>query len=322
MTSTNDSPNAPLHVVLGGGQIGDRLAQQLAGQGKRVRIVQRTERSEQRKNITRLSGDITDLAFAERAAQGASVIYDCMNPAYHQWPEFLLPIARGALHGATRAGARLVALDCLYMYGIPDGPMREDSPRNPVSKKGALRVSLERLRMAAHERGELSVSIGRASDFFGKNVPLSAFGPRFYERLYAGKAIECFGDPDLLHSYTYADDVARGLAVLGAHDEASGVYHLPTPKAESTRALSERIGRALGREVRMTRVPRWMMRGLGLFSPLMREMVEMMYQWEVPYVLDDTRFREAFGVSATPIEQAVAETAEWARAQYQLARAA
>jgi hypothetical protein len=93
------------------------------------------------------------------------------------------------------------------------------------------------------------------------------------------------------------------------------VWHLPTVAAESTRALAERIGRRLelDRVVRVARVPRIALRALGLFSPMMREVAEMTYQWDVPYVLDDTKFRAAFGVEPTPIEEQVDVVARWGR---------
>lgn len=309
--------DAPLHVVLGAGQIGGRVASLLLGRGLRVRMVNRDLRAPAPAGVERMAGDITDHAFAERAAAGASVVYDCMNPPYHQWPTLLLPIAAGALHGAARAGARLVALDCLYMYGRPEGPMTEDSPLRPCSKKGALRVELGALRLDAHQRGEVRVAIGRASDFFGADLPLSAFSERFWQRARAGRPVECMGDPDMPHSYSYVEDVARALVTLGERDQALGrVWHLPTPPAESTRALCERIGRAVGRPIAVAGVPRWVLRTAGVFSRFMREVHEMAYQWDVPFVIDDSRFCETFGHGATPIEQAVGEVAAWARERY------
>jgi nucleoside-diphosphate-sugar epimerase len=313
----NNERNA-LHVILGAGQIGTRLADVLLARGHRVRIVRRSDGGALlRPNLEHVRGDITDLAFAEQATRGAAVVYDCMNPLYHQWREQLLALGRGSLHGATRAGAKLVALDCLYMYGKPSGAMREDTPVNPCSKKGALRVELANLRLDAQRRGDVRVAIGRASDFFGPALQYSAWGDRFFERVFAGKAGECMGDPDMPHSYTYADDVARALAILGERDEAMGhVWHLPTPPAESSRALAHRLGRALGMRVEVERVPKLALRALGLFSPFMREVVEMTYQFEMPFVIDDARFRATFGVEPTPIEDVVAETAAWARARF------
>jgi len=309
--------NRALHVVLGAGQIGPRLTNLLLAAGHRVRVVQRTPPAVLRPDVEVVRGDMMDLDFAARAARGAAVIYDCMNPAYHRWPQDLLAMGAGALHGAAKAGARLVALDCLYMYGRPSGPMTEDSPIAPSSKKGELRARLAELRLDAHRRGHVPVAIGRASDFFGPNLQFSAWGDRFFERVFAGKPAECMGDPDMPHSYTNADDVARGLFVLGAHDEAFGrVWHLPTNTAESTRGLATRIGRALGLEIEMKRVPKLLLRGMGIFSPFMREVVEMTYQWEVPFVIDDTRFRTTFGVMPTPVDEAVADVARWARTRF------
>lgn len=309
------SDDTELHVILGAGQIGNRLADLLRGQGLRVRQVRRGSGG-----ADVVSGDIRDLEFARRATAGAAVVYDCMNPAYHRWPQELLAIARGALHGAEQAGARLVALDCLYMYGRPEGPMREDSPMNPCSKKGELRVQLAELRLAAHRRGAVPVAIGRASDFFGADLQQSLWGDRFMRKILAGGKGEVFGDPDMPHSFTYAGDVARGLATLGRHERALGeVWHLPTPPAESTRALARRLGRALGVAGEVKAVPRWLVRTLGVASPMMRELVEMIYQFEVPYVIDDSKFRAAFGDGATPVDAAVAETAAWVRQRFSVA---
>jgi len=311
-----------LHVVLGSGQVGARLAALLSQQGKRVRVVRRTA-AEVAPGLEAMHGDLTDLAFATRALAGAAVAYDCMNPPYHRWAEQLLPMARGALHGARVAGSKLVALDCLYMYGRPSGPMREDGAMAPCSKKGALRAALSELRRSAHARGEVEVAIARASDFFGADLTYSSFSDRFYTRALAGRPVECMGDPDMPHSYTYVPDVVRTLARLGDERAAFGeVWHVPSLPPLTTRELNARYGRVLGLDVRTARVPGLVLRALGLVSPLLREVREMVYQWEVPFVIDDAKIRAAFGIEATPLDEALRETADWARARYRLARAA
>jgi nucleoside-diphosphate-sugar epimerase len=262
-----------------------------------------------------MSGDLSDLGFAEEATRGAAVVFDCSNPAYDQWDRLLLPLGRGAMHGAANAGARLVALDNLYMYGRAAGPMTEDTPVRPVSKKGELRARLAEERLSAHRRGELRLVIGRAADFFGPRTTLSAmFGERFFQRLQSNKSAECVGDPDQLHAYSYTPDVAAGLITLSEHDDALGrVWHLPTAAAETTRQMVERFEAAFGRRIGITRIPGWMLRGMGLFSPLVREVAEMTYQWELPFVLDDSRFRARFGVGPTELGAAVRATAAWAQ---------
>jgi nucleoside-diphosphate-sugar epimerase len=132
------------------------------------------------------------------------------------------------------------------------------------------------------------------------------------------------GDGALLHSYSYAPDVAAGLAALGAKSEALGqVWHLPVAPAESTAQMVERFSRALGQPITLGQLPVMVLKVLGLFSPLIREVPEMTYQWRAPFVLDDSKFRAALpDVKATPLEISVPATVAWARAQYGKARAA
>jgi len=233
-----------LHVVLGAGQIGARVADILLGRGERVRLVKRSQPGAARPNLAWASGDITDPAFAEEATRGAAVVYDCMNPQYHQWSERLLPMGRGAVHGPARAGARPVALDCLYMYGRPSGPMREGSPLAPCSRKGELRVELAKMRLAAHRKGDVRVAIGRASDFLGTDLPFSCWSGRFYARVLAGKPAECMGDPDMPHAYTYVDDVAPRPRHAGGARRGAGARCGTCPPTPPRARASSRRGSA------------------------------------------------------------------------------
>ena len=117
------------------------------------------------------------------------------------------------------------------------------------------------------------------------------------------------GDPDRLHSYSYTPDVARGLAILGTSDESWGkIWHLPVAFQGTTRELATYFAKAAGQELNVRLVPRWMMHVIGLFAPPVRASIEMLYQFEEDYVVDDSRFRAAFGDQTTPIEDAVNST--------------
>ena len=109
--------NAPLHLVLGAGQIGPLVAQRLLARGLRVRIARRSAAPSRLAGVETVTLDVRDPAAVAKAAEGAAVVYHCVNPLYHQWPELLLPMTRGIVEGTARARARLVALDNLYMYG-------------------------------------------------------------------------------------------------------------------------------------------------------------------------------------------------------------
>lgn len=300
-----------LHVVFGAGQIGTRLANLLLARGHRVRMVSRNPMPPA--GVERAAGDARDAAFAEDAARGAAVVYDCINPLYQHWRRDLLTLGGSTLRAARANGAALVALDCLYMYGAPAGPMTETTPVKPCSKKGEVRAQLADLRLQALSRGELRVAIARASDFFGPALAQSWWSERLFSRVRAGKRGEVLGDPDQPHSYSYADDVARALLELGAADDAAGVWHVPTVAAESARQLGARLGRALATRVEMTRMSPLVLCALGIVSPFMRELPELTYQWEQPFILDDSKFRARFGIAPTPIDEQVAVVAAWAR---------
>ena len=301
------------HIVLGAGQVGTVIARELVRRGKRVRQIRRSA-GPARPGLECVSGDLSDPSFAEQATRGATVLYDCVNPAYDRWSEELPGLHAGVLHAAVRSGAKLVQLDNLYMYGAPGHPMTEQTAIAPQSRKGELRARLAEVTLAAARRGDLRVAIARASDFYGPEfLRATMFGPHFYDRVLAGKSALCQGDPDQLHSYTYGPDAGLAMIKLGEADDVFGrVWHLPVAPAETTRAVIARFGSALGREIRVRHLPDWVLRTAGVFAPVLREVAEMTYQWKKPFVLDDGAWRARFGSAATPLEQGVAATVSWA----------
>lgn len=320
---SSESSN-PLHVVLGSGQVGVQVAEGLVRRGARVRVVRRGDGPEVA-GTTRVRGNVSDQAFAEEAMRGASVVYQCAIPSYERWHDELPGLIRGVLHGAAKAGARLVVLDNVYMYGaVGPQPFDEDTPVRPNSRKGELRARIAEEIQRAHDRGDLRVAVGRAADFFGPRTPIAVvFAESLYRRLLAGESAQVVGDPEQPHSYAYTPDVAEALITLGAREEALGkVWHLPVVELSSTRALVERVARALiapgstPTPVPIEAVSDAVLEQLGRENAVIAEMVEMTYQYKVPYILDDRRIRSTFGLRATPVEEAVERTAQWARDAY------
>ncbi len=304
-------PPQQLHVVVGAGQVGPLLARRLVVRGHRVRIVRRRPPPDERGALEWARGDVTDRVFADQTFRGAHAVYHCANPASFRW-EGLGTLARAIREAAGRAGARLVVLDNLFMFGRPrGGPLTEDHPHQPCSRKGETRARLTRELFEAHRRGEVRATVGYAGDFFGPGASdqVAIFGARFLQSLRRGRRVVVLGDPDQPHAYAYLPDVAEGLAVLGEHEGALGRgWHLPTAWNGSTRALIARFAAALGRPPKLLRVPSALLRFGGLINRTLREAAEMTYQWECPYVVDDRRFRETFGLEPTAIERAVSET--------------
>jgi nucleoside-diphosphate-sugar epimerase len=288
--------NSELHVLFGGGQVGQPLARLLLDAGKRVRIAKRSPGGAAA-GVEVVQGDATDPAFCAAAVEGAATVYHCMNPPYdtRAWADQVPKFMDNLIAAAGRNGARLVVLDSVYMLGRPGGrPLDEDTRLNPCSRKGEIRArAVERL-FEAHRRGDVMATSGRASDYYGPGGTLSHLGDLFWPAALAGKTARVVVDPDAIHTYHYIPDVAAGLATLGCAeaDVCGRPWMLPCAPAVSMRDLVSRFSRELGREIRLARVPRFVLKAVGLFVPLLREVDEMQYQWDEPFVINDRQFRE------------------------------
>jgi nucleoside-diphosphate-sugar epimerase len=130
----------------------------------------------------------------------------------------------------------------------------------------------------------------------------------------SGKPAQVIGNPDELHSYTYAPDAGRTLATLGTDDRAVGqVWLVPNAPAKTTRELVAMIGEALGRDIKLQSAPRLLLKLMGLFNPAIRELDEMLYEFEQPFVVDGSKFERAFGIGATLFEQSIPATVAWSK---------
>jgi nucleoside-diphosphate-sugar epimerase len=305
-----------IHVVFGAGQIGPLLAARLREAGKVVRVVRRSAAGVPVEGVEVARGDAMDPAFCVEAARGAEAVYHCINTPYFArvWRETLFRIQGNLVAAASRAGARLVVLDNLYALGRTGGrPMTEDTPPNPCSAKGEIRARLHEDLMAAAKRGEVRVAVGRASDFYGPGAAQgSHLGERFFWQVLAGKRGQVVVNPETPHTYHFTRDVAAGLMALGLDAQADGLWMLPCAPAGTTVQLVGAFALALGRPIKLQRVPPLVLSALGLFVPLMRELKEMTYQWEEPFIVDDRRFRERFGDMSTPLDVGARATVMWA----------
>ena len=305
-----------LHVVFGTGQVGNTLTAHLAGLGIAVRAVSRHRPPALAAGTDWRAADAADPEAAADAAKGATVIYQCLNAPYTQWPERFPPLQRGVLAAAERTGALLVSLENLYGYGPTGGkPMTEDLPLAATGVKGRARAAMTAELLAAADAGRVRIAIGRASDFFGPGVTAgSTLGERVFGNALAGRRADFIGNPNLAHTYSYVPDIAAGLATLGTDARAVGeVWHLPGPATGTTQALLDLVAAEVGHPVGVRSVPKLAVRALALVNPTLRELAEMSYQFDQPFVLDTSKYESAFGTAGTPLAAAIAATVAWYR---------
>jgi nucleoside-diphosphate-sugar epimerase len=305
-----------LHVVFGTGAVGMSMMDELIRRApRRVRMVNRSGRARVPDGVEVVGGDATDEPFAREASKGASVVYFALNPPYNKWPELFPRLQAGVLEGAAAAGAKLIAMENLYMYGPSGGrPITEDLPYAPNTRKGRVRARMSEVLMEAYTSGKVRVAIGRASDFFGPRVLTSAAGEQLFGRAVEGKSAQVAGDPDQPHTYSYVPDIGKGLVILGEREEALGrAWHLPSPETVTTRQFVEMIFEEVGKPARIQAAPKILLRAMGLLNPALREIIEMLYEFEEPFVVDDSDFIRTFGDQATPLREAIQRTVRWYR---------
>jgi nucleoside-diphosphate-sugar epimerase len=294
-----------MHVIVGAGVIGSTTAVQLAEAGEKVRIVTRSGSGPDRPNIERVAADAGDAAALSRLSEGAVAIYNCANPPYHTWPTDWPPLAASMLAAAESSGAPLVITGNLYVYGPVDRPMTPDMPLAAPTVKGRVRAKLWEDALAAYRAGRISgVTEVRASDFISpKHSTLEFVLPA----LKAGRTAWLPGPLDMPHTFTYTGDVARALIALGRDDRAWGrAWHVPSTAPVTMRELVRRTARVGGfAEPTVRGIPGPVMYASGWFNKFAKEMREMSYQFDRPFILDSTAAEETFAVKPTDLDDAL-----------------
>lgn len=305
------------HVILGTGQLGLAIMDELVAAGQSVKLVNRSGKMNEPlpAEVILETADCTQADAVAQVTTGADVVFFCVQPAYHQWPEKFPPLAASIIEGVSRSGAKLVFGSNLYMYGPTDGqPIHEGLPYAAETRKGRARAQVATMLLEAHKAGKLPVSIGRASDFYGPRVTNSLAGEMLFQAGLTGKTANMAGSIDLPHTLTYIRDFARALVTLGQNEAAYGrFWHVPSAETITTRQFLKLVETEIGQPIKVRTAGKWMMRLVGLFNPAAGEMVEMMYEFEEPYIVDHSQFAATFGEQVTPHAEAIQETVAWYR---------
>ena len=305
-----------LHVVLGTGAIGRATAGELVKRGKTARMVNRSGKlSEAPEGVEVIASDLYDPAKVREVTQGATVVYQCAQPRYFEWPEKFPSLQGAIIDGVTGSSTKLVLVENLYMYGETNGtPMTEDMPHNAHTRKGKTRSEMSKAAFDAHQAGKVRISAARGSDFFGPwGLPTAAMGERTFYPMLQGNAANLVGNIDVPHTHTYVSDFGRALFILGEHDEADGqAWHVPNDKPRVTqREMVQMIAQEMDVDPKMSAMGKTMMWIGGFFIPEAKESVEMMYEFEQPFIVDSSKFEKAFGMKATPMKEAIKATVAW-----------
>jgi nucleoside-diphosphate-sugar epimerase len=306
---------ASKYVILGTGQLGLAIMDELIAEGQPAKLVNRSGVVHESlpETVTVIAADANDPDQVSDVCAGAETVFFCAQPPYNKWPELFPPLAGAVIEGVSRTGAKLVFGSNVYLYGPTHGqPLHEGLPYAAQTRKGRARAQVANMLLDAHRQGKIEVVIGRASDFYGPRVVDSMAGEMLFADALAGKTVNLAGDIDQPHTLTYIRDFARALITLSGQDQAYGqAWHVPSAETITTRQFVELVENEIGRPVQVRTAGKTMMRVIGLFNPEVREIVELMYEFEEPFIIDHSRFVSAFGNGVTPHAAAIKETVSW-----------
>ena len=304
-----------MQTILGsGGAIGIPLAQALKDYTDHIRLVSRNPKKVNETDEL-FPIDLNDLTQIDRAIEGSEIVYVVIGFEYKLsvwqtvWPAFM----QAVIQSCVKHQSKLVFFDNVYLYDQETIPhMTESSAINAPSRKGKVRQQLHEMLMEAIADQSLTALIARAADFYGPDNKNSGLNMMVADRLLSGKTAQAFGDLSKIHTYTYTPDAAKATAILGnTADAYNQVWHVPTTKERLT---SEQWIQLIAEEIKVPakvqKVPLWMINVLGWFVPIMREFPEMMYQYELDYVFDSSKFEERFNMTATSPREGVRQLIE------------
>lgn len=299
-----------MQTILGsGGGIGTPLAGELKKYTDRLRLVSRHPVMVNETDEL-FPADLNDPAQVEKAITGSDVVYVTVGFPYNlkvwrnTWPAFM----KAVIDACIKNQSKLVFFDNVYMYDRSEIPfMTEAAKINPPSEKGKVRQQVREMILREAESGKLTALIARAADFYGPDSKNSVLTIMAADNLMKGKKAQAFGNIDKIHTYTYTPDAAKATAILGNTPDAYGQeWHIPTTHEKLTnRQWIEMIAREMQAKAAIQVAPKFIIRLLGLFVPIMREFPEMIYQYEQDYVFDSSKFEKRFGITATRPEEGV-----------------
>lgn len=302
-----------MQTILGAnGTIGSQLVKELKQYTDHIRLVSRNPKKVNDTDEL-FPADLSDGNQVEKAIAGSQVVYLLVGFDYNikVWKEKWPRLMRAVIDACIKHNAKLVFFDNVYLYDLKAIPhMTEESSVNPPSKKGVVRKEIAEMLMDAVKSGKLTALIARSADFYGPKNEKSFLIETVYKNLKKGKSPTWFIDADKKHSFTYTPDAAKGTAILGnTADAYNQVWHLPTDKNSLTgRELATLFMKEMKITSKVLVFPMWTIKLLGLFMPFMREMPEMMYQYDREYFFDSSKFEKRFNFKPTTYPEGARQT--------------
>ncbi|WP_200974285.1 NAD-dependent epimerase/dehydratase family protein [Echinicola sp. 20G] len=289
-----------MQTILGaGGIIANELVRELRTYTEKVRLVSRNPVLVNEADQT-FSADLLDLGQTKNALKGSTVAYLTVGFRYKLkiWEKAWPKVMNNVIEACREENVKLVFFDNVYMYDPTCmGHMTEDTPFRPVSKKGHIRAKITELLLEHIAKGNIDALIARSADFYGPSISLkSILTEMVFKPLSRSNSAKWLADPHQAHSFTYTPDAGKATALLGNTPDAfNQTWHLPTASKPPTgKEWIHMVAKEMGNIPKYQVIPKWFFKTSGVFVPFMKELSEMIYQYDRPYIFDSSKFEELF----------------------------
>jgi nucleoside-diphosphate-sugar epimerase len=298
-----------MQIILGsGGAIGNDLAIELKSYTDKIRLASR--------NPKKINDDdelvkcnLTNPLDVDNAVKGCEIAYLTIGLPYSAktWQEQWPGVMKNTIAACKKHKTKLVFFDNIYMYNPSKlNPMTEETEVLPSSKKGKVRAKIAQMVLDEIKEGKLQALIARSADFYGPGIKNSVLNEAVFNNLKLGKKANWFCSVNYLHNFTFTPDAAKATALLGNTAGAFGqIWHLPTAAPITGKEWIDKIANQLGIKPKTQIASKTIVQLIGLFNPVMKEFVEMLYQWENDYNFDSSKFENKFNIHATSIDDAI-----------------
>lgn len=303
-----------MHTILGaGGPVANALTTELLNHNETIRLISRRPSKFQGDKLSWQKADLLNYPELSAAAKGSTVIYLCAGLIYdkeiwkQQWPVLM----QNVIAVAKENNARLIFFDNVYMYGVVNGPMKEDTPYKPNSVKGQVRAGIAEMIMSEVKAGNLRASIARGADFYGTDSGNSFFDMMVLSKYAKKQSAQWIGNPKCKHSFSYIPDMGKAMFLLGQNpDSDNQIWHMPTAPALSGNEFIEVAASVYGVKPKYSRITKLLLFLAGLFNKNIMGTVEMYYQYDHDYVFDSSKFEKAFNFKPTSYRDGIKHMSE------------
>ncbi len=299
------------HIIIGAGALGIHLFKQLKKQGEDVLIVSRSKKQIDGQDV--VVCDIRNVEALSQLVDANSVIYNALGLPYKEW--YQLPsLIDNLISVASQTNSLLVYADNLYAYGHVSDHFDESTSYNASGKKQRIRKEMLEKVINAAKTNQIQMVVGMSSDFYGPYATNSSLsGSQVFDNIMHDKSAMFIGDVKALHIYTYIEDFARALIVLGRDYSAHNrVWHVPNDESISIESIVKQLEQVSSKTIKYASLKKPLFSIVALFNPMIREINEMYYMFNKSFLPNSDAFKKKYpDFKITPIEEGLLATWEW-----------